>query len=70
MKTLYNDFGFIILFFLLVYILENALGDAVTRKLLLTVLLGMLVFNAKKLKNVVSLAQNVMEGASKDGKSD
>lgn len=67
MKELYNDFGFIILFFAMIYLMESALGVETTNKLLGVILLGMLVLNAKKLKKVTKLISNIMEDASKDG---
>ena len=70
MKELYNDFGFIIVFFIIVYLFENALGDKTTQKILGVVLLGMLVFNAGKLKSSAKIVNNIMRKASKGGKED
>lgn len=70
MKELYNDFGFILIFLVIVYLFENAFGDETTQKILGVVLLGMLIFNAKKLKNVTKIANNAMQKASKGGEED
>lgn len=70
MKELYNDFGFILIFLVIVYLFENAFGDETTQKILGVVLLGMLIFNAKKLKNVTKIVNNAMQKASKGGEED
>lgn len=70
MKELYNDFGFVLIFLIIVYLFENALGDETTQKILGVVLLGMLIFNAKKLKSVTKIVNNAMQKASKGGKED
>ena len=70
MKELYNDFGFILIFLVIVYLFENAFGDETTQKILGVVLLGMLIFNAKKLKNVTKIINNAMQKASKGGEED
>nr|DAD73652.1 MAG TPA: hypothetical protein [Tectiviridae sp. cthzn51] len=70
MKELYNDFGFVLIFLIIVYLFENAFGDETTQKILGVVLLGMLIFNAKKLKNVTKIVNNAMQKASKGGGED
>lgn len=70
MKELYNDFGFILIFLVIVYLFENAFGDETTQKILGVMLLGMLIFNAKKLKNVTKIVNNAMQKASKGGEED
>ena len=70
MKELYNDFGFILIFLVIVYLFENAFGDETTQKILGVVLLGMLIFNSKKLKNVTKIVNNAMQKASKGGEED
>lgn len=70
MKELYNDFGFIIVFLIIVYLFENAFGDKTTQKILGVVLLGMLISNAGKLKSSVKIVNNIMQKASKGGDVD
>lgn len=67
MKELYNDFGFIIVFLIIVYLFENVFGDKTTQKILGVVLLGMLISNAGKLKSSVKIVNNIMQKASKGG---
>lgn len=60
MKTLYEDFGIIILFLSLIYVFEIAFGDKATQGLLWLILLGMYIFNAGKLENAISkILENV-----------
>nr|DAG98336.1 MAG TPA: hypothetical protein [Tectiviridae sp.] len=70
MKELYNDFGFIIVFLIIVYLFENVFGDKTTQKILGVVLLGMLISNAGKLKSSVKIVNNIMQKASKGGDVD
>jgi hypothetical protein len=70
LKELYNDFGFIIVFLIIVYLFENVFGDKTTQKILGVVLLGMLISNAGKLKSSVKIVNNIMQKASKGGDVD
>lgn len=70
MKELYNDFGFVLIFLIIVYLFENALGDETTQKILGVILLGMLIFNAGKLKSSAKILNNIMQKASKGGGND
>ena len=53
MQDIFNNMGFIIAFLVLVLLIQMSLGSEVANKFLILVLLGMLLFNADKITNLI-----------------